>query len=108
MAEIERTRGNYALAHSLFQESLTTLFTNIQSLSGTAFALEGFRALAVAQGQMERAARLFGAVEVTREKMGGTPPPFTFFQPEYNRDVVAVRAALGEEMFTAIWAEGGR
>jgi tetratricopeptide (TPR) repeat protein len=106
MAEIERARGNYALAHSLLQESLTTLFTIIKSDSGTAFALEGFRALAVAQGQMERAARLFGAVEATREKIGGIPPPFTFFQPEYDRDVAAVRAALGEEAFTTVWAEG--
>jgi tetratricopeptide (TPR) repeat protein len=106
MAEVERARGNYVLAYSLLQESLTTLFTNIKSVSGTAFALEGFRALAVARGQMERAARLFGAVEATREKMGGTPPPFTIFQPEYDRDVAAVRAALGEEAFTTFWAEG--
>jgi hypothetical protein len=58
----------------------------------------------VAYGQVERAARLFGAAEELREA-GGAPLP-SAGRANYERDVAAVRAALSEVDFTISWAEG--
>jgi hypothetical protein len=66
--------------------------------------LEAFAALTVAQGQGERAARLYGVAETLRTAKG-TPLPSCDLD-EYNGDVALVRAALGEEAFAAAWAEG--
>jgi hypothetical protein len=58
----------------------------------------------VAQGQSERAARLFGALEAHRETVGA--PPVAAERAEYHRSVAGARTALGEEAFAAAWAEG--
>lgn len=57
-----------------------------------------------AQGQPERAARLFGAVEVLREVIGAPLQPSE--QAEYERNRAAVCATLGHEAFSAAWAAG--
>jgi hypothetical protein len=66
--------------------------------------LEGLAALAAAQAQPERAARLFGTAEGLREAMGAPLPPAE--RAEHDRSVAAVRTTLGEEAFAAAWAEG--
>jgi tetratricopeptide (TPR) repeat protein len=66
--------------------------------------LEGLAAVAVAQGQPERAARIFGAAGELRAAMG-YPVPLVH-RVEHERSVAAIRAALGEEVFAAAWAEG--
>jgi len=51
-----------------------------------------------------RAARLFGAAQALAETSANQS---TFFdRVEFQRSVDALRAALGEEVFTAAWAEG--
>ena len=54
--------GEYAAAWDLFAESLRRQHT-AGNIAGIAEGLNGMAALAVAQGRLERAARLFGAVE---------------------------------------------
>jgi hypothetical protein len=58
------------------------------------------------QGQLRRAARLLGAAEAGRERMGA------FLQPsdtlEYHRILVEVREHLDDPSFHAAWAEGRR
>jgi hypothetical protein len=66
--------------------------------------LEGFAHVAGAEGDAERAARLFGAAEALREALGAPLPPVE--RAHYDRSVAATRAALGEEAFAAAWAEG--
>jgi hypothetical protein len=56
------------------------------------------------QGQPERAARLFGATDVLRAALGLPVRPAD--RRRYDRDVSAVRAALGAETFAAAWAAG--
>jgi predicted ATPase/class 3 adenylate cyclase len=66
--------------------------------------LEGLGKIAVAQNQLERAARHFGAAEAMREKMG-TPIP-----PIQRGDYDAHTQSLRKEMGTAIersWNHGG-
>jgi hypothetical protein len=71
---------------------------------GIAMALEGWGAMAVAQGASERAARLLGAAERLRGAIG-RPLPLAD-RPQRDRSVAAVRDALGEQAFAAAWAAG--
>ena len=84
-----------------------------------AFSVEGLAAslarLADRESQpawQQSAVRLFGAAAALREAMGNSarrswflalPPPG---RDEYERQVAAMRAALGAEAFNLAWAEG--
>jgi non-specific serine/threonine protein kinase len=73
-------------------------------LRGTAWAVFFFGAVAVAQGQAERAGRLLAAVASMLEELGHRLPPG--FQAWYDETVALARTALGEEAFAVAWAEG--
>jgi hypothetical protein len=65
--------------------------------------LEGLARVAVAQGRMERAARLCGTTAALREDMGWPLPPARC--AEHERTVAAAREALGEDAFAAAWVK---
>jgi predicted ATPase/DNA-binding SARP family transcriptional activator len=96
-------QGDYGGARALYEESLA-ICRQLGDQLITACSLEGLVAVAAAQGQPERAARLFGAAKALREEIG--VPLLPSDRTDYDRDVAAARAALGEEAFTAAWAEG--
>jgi non-specific serine/threonine protein kinase len=50
------------------------------------------------------AARLFGASEALRERIGAAPWPL--WLAEHERNVAATRTSLGEEAYAAAWAAG--
>src|SRR5581483_82517 len=66
--------------------------------------LEVLAGAEAAAGRAERAARLFGAAEATRELAGATR--FATYQADVERRIAATRAALGEAGFAAAWAAG--
>jgi hypothetical protein len=66
--------------------------------------LEGLAGVAVAQQQLERAARLLGAAKAWRETTGAPLPPSR--RAGYERDLAAVRAGVGEAAFVEAMAEG--
>ena len=98
-----RDRGDDARAVALFAEGLA-LFTELGDRRIIALALDGVAGLAIAWGQPERAARLFGAAAALREASGLPVEPA--FRAAHGRDVAAARAALGEDAFAAGWATG--
>ena len=59
---------------------------------------------ACAEGEFERAARLFGAAEALREAIG-TPAPLCE-RPDRDDNVAAARARLDDATWEATWAEG--
>src|SRR5262249_9219488 len=67
--------------------------------------LEGAAGVAGAQGQPERAARLFGAADARRTAPGGPVRPGD--RGRYGRGVTAVRPAGEPGTFAAGWAAGG-
>ena len=69
-----------------------------------AACLSGLAAVAAAQAQPERAARLFGAAEALREAMGSQLLPLDY--GGYPHHLGATRAQLGEETFGAAWGTG--
>jgi predicted ATPase/transcriptional regulator with XRE-family HTH domain len=93
----------YDRAEVTFAESLRIARTEfVGSIIRT--LLEGLAGVAVGRGQPQRTARLFGAADALRAAIGTPIQPVNL--PRYERDVAAVRAALREEQFKALWDEG--
>jgi predicted ATPase/class 3 adenylate cyclase/DNA-binding CsgD family transcriptional regulator len=68
---------------------------------------EIFECLAIVAGEagsQREAARLFGAAEATRRRLGAVR--FKIYEAGYDASVAAVRDALGEKDFGSAWAEG--
>jgi predicted ATPase len=104
LGNVEYEAGDYARASRLYEESLE-LGGRQMGLNHTILVcLEGLARVAVAQGRMERAARLFGTAAALREDKGWPLPPSK--RTEHDRTVAAAHGALGKEAFTAAWAWG--
>jgi non-specific serine/threonine protein kinase len=97
-------QGDVQRAAALFREGLVLLDT-IRATWGIAVCLLGLAGVARAQGQPERAARLFGAERALRARLG-TSTVYGFDHVAHRRSITAARAALGEQRFGALAAEG--
>jgi hypothetical protein len=69
-----------------------------------AYSLEGIAAVACAQGEPARAARLCAAAAALRDAIGAPLPPLD--RAAHDRTVDAARAALGGDTFAVAWAAG--
>lgn len=93
--------GNYPAAASLYRESLV-IRQRLGDNQGIAECLAGLAEVAEAQQQPRQAAQFLAATAALLEAMGScleTPERVI-----YEDSVHAIRAALGEEMFAALWA----
>jgi class 3 adenylate cyclase len=66
--------------------------------------LEGRASLAGAQGELDRAVRLFAAAAALRDAFGAPRPPAD--RAEFERQVASTGAQLGHQAFASSWAEG--
>jgi predicted ATPase/class 3 adenylate cyclase/DNA-binding CsgD family transcriptional regulator/predicted Ser/Thr protein kinase len=103
LAGVSFFQSDYATARVQLEESLT-LFQAIGNTWFIAICLGIFAGLAAVQGAWAWVARLLGAAEALCQMMHGVLPSFV-------RDIqaftsAAARAQLGEDVFTAAWAEG--
>ena len=71
-----------------------------------AFCLEGLGRVALAEGQPERAIRLWGAADKLRSAIQAPLPPPD--RPLHERTAAHARGALGESAFQAAWEAGQR
>ena len=94
-------QGEYEHGVALQKESLA-LFWELRDKLGIVRCLEASSAVACVQREWNRGARLLGAAEGLREVIGAFLPPAE--RPELDRNIGALRAALGEETFSAEWA----
>jgi predicted ATPase/Tfp pilus assembly protein PilF len=95
--------GRHAEALSRFRESIA-LSREMEDKEDLAWCLEGFAALAVAEGNPERAARLLGAAEGLLDAMAGEFKPFERLLHEGT--VAATRSQLTRRSFDVARAEG--
>jgi len=107
LGKIAFARGEYDLARAYFEEALRipgsglTLFIHRDPKMIT---LEALAYTLAAQDQMERAAHLLGATETWHQRFIKTRIPGEGVEREAH--LAAVRAALGEDAFTAAWEAG--
>jgi predicted ATPase/DNA-binding SARP family transcriptional activator len=103
LARIARLQGDYSQAQAQLAESLHR-FRQIGDRRGIGYALAGFAVLAALQGKLHRAARLAGTILALQAELGSLlEAPL---QLEYDRELAAVEAELGEELFATSQTEG--
>ncbi|MFA0732356.1 MAG: hypothetical protein RJAPGHWK_002247 [Candidatus Fervidibacter sp.] len=100
---VVRAQGDYGRARVLLEESLM-LFRELGSQWGIANALEELAKLAGVKGQRERAVRLLGAAESSREAIGA--PMYLPERLDYEQIMTELRSTLGDEAFAVAWEEG--
>ncbi len=95
--------GDFVSAGRAFAESLRTGRTrDIPWL--VSMDLEGLAEVAAGQGEAELAVRLFGAADAIRASSG--TPVRSMLRERHDRDVAAVRAALGQDRFCRAYEQG--
>ena len=103
LGDLARIQGDYDLAAEHYRRSLM-LHRKRGAKMELADRLEGLAKIAGIQGQLKRATRLFGAAQALRDQLQS--PQIPVEQADHDRNLNAVWAALGEEGFSAAWAEG--
>ncbi len=98
-------QGDYVVARALAREGLA-IDRELRDARGSISDLEELGLLAAAQGQAARAARLLGAADALRANIGAPLSPSEHAFYDYDHHVAGIAAALGQEAFTAAWAEG--
>ena len=106
LAQVSLSRGDHDHAATLFEEGIT-LSEQVTDRANVAYCLEGLAAVAGAQGEAERSARLLGAAEGLLEVLGA--PVYTYYKPDpslYERTVSATRSRLGDVSFEEAREQG--
>jgi tetratricopeptide (TPR) repeat protein len=95
-------QDDFDRASHFYRESLA--FFGAREKESCAACIEGLAAVASAQGQVARAARLWSSAAAIREAIGAPLRPID--RPRQEASLAQLRAQLGEEAFAAAWAEG--
>ena len=105
-----RTRARVAIAQGEPEQAerdahhALTVAADVDAHSSIPDTLECLAGLAVKADGYREAARLFGAADATRQRIGVVR--FKIYDAEYENSLAALRDAMGEEDFAAAWAEG--
>ena len=98
-------RGDLARAHQAFVEGLS-LAQGLNASQDMIESLEGYATVAALQGETERAARLFGAASVARQRINiPVPAPD---RPLYEKYLALARDRLDEQAWARAWDAGCR
>jgi tetratricopeptide (TPR) repeat protein len=103
LAYVARDLGDFPRAVARFRDSLSR-WRELASQRGEAECLFGLATIAARTGDPTRAARLLGAAEALFPALGH--PGFRALRSDYERDIAAIRDALGEPDFTTAREEG--
>jgi DNA-binding CsgD family transcriptional regulator len=90
---------------SLLRDGLR-LWIELRDRHGISMALEFLAWVATARGRMSRGARLLGMAQASREAVGAVI--FGMWQERHANSMAACQGSLGEQRFSAIFAEGTR
>jgi len=104
LSRVVTSLGNHAEARSLLEECVT-INRQLGIKWVVPFILEGFGDVSIGEGHANRAAKLYGAAEVLREKIGLStlPPGDRFF---YDKSVEAMRKAISPDVMKEAWDQG--
>jgi non-specific serine/threonine protein kinase len=105
LGEVVHREGEHDRAAQLYAESLS-LNEAIGDRGIFELTLHHLGTIAQGYGRLPRAVRLFAAARGLRRSSQVSIPWALSDPAERERDIVAVRATLGEDRFAAAWAEG--
>ena len=100
---ISLLRGDLAGSRELVAES-ARIYRGLRYREGLAYCLTAFAAIAMAEGDVERAAVELGAAAALRQRIGSRP--WLFLQPVVEALERAARETAGDERFERAWAAG--
>ena len=103
LAYLYLRQGQFEPARQGFVDSLARV-QGSENMGGLTYIIEGLASLAVAEGQMERAARLFAWADAMRKKTGGHRPANE--QADVEQDLALLRTHLGEPALQAAACAG--
>ncbi len=103
LGAVAERQGDYAVGAALQKESLAIAW-ELGNTVGILPPIDNLGGVALACGENERAVRLWGASHALRERTSAALPPTEL--EERAAGIASARAALGEELFAAAWAQG--
>jgi len=104
LGELEMCEGDITAAGLHLRRGLRTFQNTNHEKAGWLQTLLALSHLATLENQWQRAARLVGAEETHREAL--RLPPEIEGQERYHRNLIAMRATLGEELFAICRSQG--
>lgn len=113
LGQVLRCQNDHVGGRTALQECLTLceetgikhiIFEVLASLGGAKAAEALTASSSLAGGHLERALTLLAALPALQHDSGYTPSPIN--QAQYDQDVAAARARLGDAAFAKAWAEG--
>lgn len=102
LAETERLMADHGTSAAHYREAIAA-FRDVDDPLGAADGLAGLAGVLHLSGQSEIAARMLAAATVS---LTGDASRGLTESAQYRQDRDAIRAALGEDSFAALWAEG--
>jgi DNA-binding CsgD family transcriptional regulator len=105
LGEAELNRGNIDRGAALLEEGARKT-RDLGDRFGTAHFVLDLGNVSALREKPIRAARLWGAAEAQRKRIGTSLSSFDLAASGYERNVAAVRSALDEAAFDTAWAEG--
>jgi predicted ATPase/DNA-binding CsgD family transcriptional regulator len=103
LARVERAYKRLSEARRLLERGLPRAI-QAHSRLYTSMGLEELATVVALQGESVWAAQLFGAAEALREKLQAPKPPVE--RSDYEAQIAALRATLGESHFHMFWTQG--
>jgi tetratricopeptide (TPR) repeat protein len=103
LGTVARRAGDVAEAVRHYREALG-MSRDMRDRWDSIACLEGLAAATEAQGQAERAVRLWSTATARREAIGAPLPPAD--RPQYEAALERLQATLREAAFAAAWTEG--
>ncbi len=103
LAHMDRVEGHWEQAEQKYRQTLPE-WQRLGHRAAVAHQLECFALISRHKGQLDRAARLYGAAETLRDRIG--IPMTEYERPEYEAAVAELRSQMDEAGFSAAWAEG--
>lgn len=100
---VETKRGGFPAARRLLREALE-IRVQIGDQRGIAISLQNAAGLNAARKRWEQTAKLWGAAEQARQRVGSAIPPVD--QTDFQTSVADARSGLGAERFEMLWSEG--
>jgi len=103
LAHIDREEGQLDKAEAAYRETILQ-WKRLGHRAAVAHQLESFAFIAQSRGEDARAARLYGAAEAIRERIGIAMTPIE--QTEYDAQVARLKAGSQSQAVARAWSEG--